>query len=119
MFKRIDEKHAGGTPAPRQRGSVLVFAVMVLAILAMLTTAFLIVARHAIQASKSGTYSTQADLSAVSGQQRTTGSLHAGVKGQYTYTPMGVVGLDNNGALSLLSATSGQNNGPTNSSTLP
>ena len=102
--------------APKN-GSVLIFAVVVLAILAMLSTAFLVVARHAIQSARAGVTSTQPELSSYAAEKRLQGSLSAYAKGLYTATPDGVVGIDSSGNLILVSASEVDNKGPGSTST--
>lgn len=97
--------------APKS-GSVLIFAVVVLAILAMLSTAFLVVAKHAIQSARSNVTSAQPELSSYAAEKRVQASLSAKSRGLYTETPDGVVGIDNSGNLILVSASEVENKGP-------
>ncbi|HLX62462.1 MAG TPA: hypothetical protein VKX17_14385 [Planctomycetota bacterium] len=94
---------------------MLVFAVVVLAVLALLTTAFLIVARHAIAASKSTVTSMQADVAALSGNGRAQAMLGQSVKNNYTNTHGGVV-TNVNGDLFLINAKEQLLKGPASNS---
>ncbi|MEI6234888.1 MAG: hypothetical protein WCT04_17675 [Planctomycetota bacterium] len=74
-----------------EHGSVLIFAVVVLAILAMLSTAFLIVVRHAIQAAKSGVQNTQPVAAAEAAEIRATAVIKAASQRAIISTPEGVI----------------------------
>ena len=74
---------------PASTGSVLIFAVVVLAILAMLSTAFLIVVRHAVQAARSGINYAQPEATLEAGQITSAAALNSATRRYITATPEG------------------------------
>lgn len=75
MTKTMNDISA--TPPTRApRGSILVFSIVLLSIVAMLGVAFLIVTKQAVQAAKASLDITQADNTAKAGDAHVLGSLH-------------------------------------------
>jgi hypothetical protein len=74
------------------RGSILIFAIVILSLLAMLGTMFLLIVRQCSQASSNALGQTEAELAAQSGMNHATAVLRSTVAKQVIVTPNGVFG---------------------------